>query len=347
MNRGSAAIGVPGLISVWDLGLITYEEARSDNGAMNARFLLLASLVALNAWAEYPEKPVKIIVPFAAGSGTDAVARATGAALAKRMNVSVTVENMPGADGAIGTVAVAKAAPDGYTLLFTSNPLTITPYLAKKQSYDPVKDLVAVAQVATIPMVLVTGEKSRFKTFDDLIAEMRQNPGKVRYATTGRGSLSHLEVALMAQYFKVKAQEQPHKSAEEALAATVGGKDDVFLANLPIALATLNKGALRALAVSSSARVPRMSSVPTLGEAMKRPAYESNVWFGLLAPSRTYFEILTRLEDEIGLELQQPNVSARIEAIGGQVAFLRSAPFGGQIGYEYRKWGQVAAAQQQ
>ena len=306
-----------------------------------------AALVAANAWADYPEKPVKIIVPFAAGSGTDVVARATGTALAKRMGVSVTVENMPGADGAIGTVAVAKAAPDGYTLLFTSNPLTITPYLSKKPTYDPVKDLVAVAQVAVIPMVLVTGEKSRFKTFDDLIAEMRQNPGKVRYATTGKGSLSHLEVALMAQHYKLNAQAQPYKSAEEALAATVGGKADVFLANLPMALATLNKGALRALAVSSSARLPRMSSVPTLGEAMKRPAYESNVWFGLLAPSRTYFEILTRLEDEIGIELQQPNVGARIEAVGGQVAFLRSAPFGGQIGYEYRKWGQVAGAQQQ
>ncbi|HTM62643.1 MAG TPA: tripartite tricarboxylate transporter substrate binding protein [Burkholderiales bacterium] len=309
--------------------------------------LAAAAFVALNAWADYPEKPVKIIVPFAAGSGTDVVARATGAALAKRMGVSVTVENMPGADGAVGTVAVAKAAPDGYTLLFTSNSLTITPYLAKKPAYDPVKDFVAVAQVATIPMVLVTGEKSRFKTFDDLIAEMRQNPGKVRYATTGRGSLSQLEVALMVQHYKVNAQAQPHKSAEEALAATVGGTADVFLANLPMALATLNKGALRALAVSSSARLPRMPSVPTLGEATKRPAYESNVWFGILAPSRTYFEILTRLEDEIGIELQQPNVGARIEAVGGQVAFLRSAPFGGQIGYEYRKWGQVAGAQQQ
>jgi len=312
---------------------------------MNARTLLLsAAFVAANAWADYPEKPVKIIVPFAAGSGTDVVARATGAALAKRMGVSVTVENMPGADGAVGTAAVVKSAPDGYTLLATSNPLTITPYLSKKPPYDPVKDLVAVAQVAVIPLVLVTGAKSRFKTFDDLIAEMRQNPGKVRYATAGKGSLSHLEVALMSQYFKVQTQDQPYKNGEEALAATVGGKADVFLANLPMALATLNKGALRALAVSSSARLPRMSSVPTLGEAMKRPAYEANVWFGILAPSRTHFEILTRLEDEIGIELQQPGVAARIEAVGGNVAFLRSAPFGGQIGYEYRKWGQVANA---
>ena len=308
---------------------------------------LAATFVALNAWADYPDKPVKIIVPFAAGSGTDIVARATGAALAKRMGVSVSVENMPGSDGAVGTVAVAKAAPDGYTLLATSNALTITPFLSKKPPYDPVKDFVAVAQIAVIPLVLVTGEKSRFKAFDDLIAEIRQNPGKVRYATLGRGSLSHLEVALMTQHLKVKAQDQAYKSAEEALAATVGGKADVFLANLPMALATLNKGALRALAVSSSARLPRMPNVPTLGEAMKRPAYEANVWFGILAPSRTYFEILTRLEDEIGIELQQPGVSARIEAVGGNVVFLRSAPFGGQIGYEYRKWGQVAGAREQ
>ena len=311
---------------------------------MNARTLLLAALVAANAWADYPDKPVKIIVPFAVGSGTDVVARATGAALAKRMGMPVTVENIVGGDGAVGTVAVAKAAPDGYTLLATSNPLTITPYLAKKPPYDPMKDFVAVAQVAIIPLVLVTREKSRFKTFDDLVADMRANPGKVRYATAGKGSLSHLEVALMNQYFKVQAQDQPYKNGEGALAATVGGKADVFLANLPMALATLNNGALRALAVSSSARLSRMSNVPTLGEVMKRPAYEANVWFGILAPSRTHFEILTRLEDEIGIELQQPGVSARIEAVGGNVAFLRSAPFGGNIGYEYRKWGQVAGA---
>ena len=310
---------------------------------MNAKILLLsAALVAANAWAEYPEKPVKIVVPFAAGSGTDVVARATGAALAKRMGVAVTVENMAGGDGAVGTIAVAKAAPDGYTLLATSNLLTITPYLSQKPPYDPVKDFVAVAQVAVIPLVLVTGEKSRFKTFDDLIADMRQNPGKVRYATAGRGTLSHLEIALMNQHLKVQAQEQAHKSGEDALVATAGGKADVFLANLPMALASLNKGTLRALAVSSSARLPRMSSVPTLGEAMKRPAYEANVWFGVLAPSRTHFEILTRLEDEIGIELQQAAVRARIEAVGGNVAFLRSAPFGGQIAYESRKWAQVA-----
>lgn len=308
--------------------------------------LVAAALVAANAWAEYPDKPVKIIVPFAAGSGADVVARATGAALAKRMGVLVTVENMPGSDGAVGTVAVAKSVADGYTLLATSNALTIAPYLAKKPAYDPVKDFVGVAQVALIPLVLVTGEKSRFKTFDDLVAEMRQSPGKVRYATAGRGSLSHLEVALMNQHFKVNAEAQAYKTPEDALAATVGGKADMFLANLAMALATLNKGALRALAVSSSARQSRMSDVPTLGEVMKRPAYEANAWYGIVAPSRTPFQVLTRLEDEIGIELQQPGVAARIEAVGGQVAFLRSAPFSGQIGYEYRKWGQVAAQQQ-
>ena len=308
--------------------------------------LVLASLVALNAWAEYPEKPVKIIVPFAAGSGTDVVARATGAALAKRMGVSVTVENMPGADGAVGTVAVAKAKPDGYTLLATSSPFTVTPYLAKTAPYDPVRDFVAVAQIAVIPMVLVTSEKSRFKSFDDLVAEMRQSPGKVRYATAGRGSLSHLEIALINRRFKVQAQEQAFKSGEEALAAIAGGKADFFLANLPMALAALNKGSLRALAVSSNTRAPNMPGVPTLAEVTRRPAYESNVWFGIVAPAGTYFEILTRLEDEIGIELQQPAVSARIEAVGGRVAFLRSAGLGGQIGYEYRKWGEVAKTPQ-
>ena len=311
---------------------------------MATRLLLLASAaLALNAWADYPERPVKIVVPFAAGSGSDTVGRAAAEALSRRMGVKVVVENMDGADGATGTAAVAKAKPDGYTLLATSNPFTITPYLQKKPAYHPIRDFVAVAQIAVVPLVVVTGAKSRFKTLDDLVAEMRQNPGKVRYATLGKGSLSHLEVALMNQRYKLQAQDQAHKSAEDALAATAGGKADFFLASLPSAVGQINKGALRALAVSTATRMDRLPGVPTLAEATKRPGYDTAVWYGLVAPARTPYPVLTRLEDEIGLELQDTGVDARIEAVGARAMFLRSAPFGGLIGYEYRKWGAVAA----
>jgi len=312
---------------------------------MRTTLVVAVALLATNVWAAYPDKPIKIIVPFAAGSGTDVVARATGDALAKRMGVAVSVENIVGADGAAGSAAVAKAAPDGYTLLVTSNQLTITPHLASKPSFDPLKDFVPVARIAVIPMVLVTSEKSRFKTFDELVAAMRQEPGQVRYATSGRGALNHLEVALLNQQLKVQAQPQPRKSARDALAATAAGEADFFLSNLPMALAQLNKGSLRALAVTSSARIPRMSGVPTLAEATQRPGYEALVWFGVLAPAGTTPEVVTRLENEIERELEVPAVRARIEAVGGQVAFLRSAPFGGRVKLDYGKWGFIKAQQ--
>lgn len=308
---------------------------------MNTRRVLLAfvALLAFNARAEYPDRPVKIVVPFAAGTGTDIVARATATALSKRMGVTVSVENQ-----ADGTAAVAKAAPDGYTLLATSNPFTIAPYLGKGAAYDPTKDFVAVARIATIPLVLVVNGKSSFKSVDDLVAGMRQNPGKLRYATSGRGALNHLEAEAVTQHFKVQAQAQPFAGDAEAMAAAADGRVDFVLANLPMALPQIKAGAVRALAVSSSSRSEALSSVPTLAQAMHRPNYESSVWFGLLAPRGTPLDPITRIEDDLERELQDAAVRARIESAGGRVAFARSAPLTGQIGYEYRKWGEVAKA---
>ena len=309
--------------------------------------LATAAFLAANAWAaDYPERPVRIIVPFAAGSGTDVVARATGAALSRRLGVPVTIENVAGDNGAKGAAAAAKAAPDGYTLLATTNPLTIAPYLVKTPSFDPVKDFVAVARIAVIPLVVVTGEKSRFKTFDDLVTYMRQNPGKVRYATSGRGALNHLEAEFINQHFGVQAQAQPYRNDEDAIAATASGKADFFLANSPMAAARLKSGTVRALAVSSSVRLPAMPGVPTLAEAMRQPGYEALVWFGLVAPAGTSSQVITRLENALDTELDVPEVRSRIESVGGRVAFLRSNPFGGLIRYEYGKWGQVAKALQ-
>jgi tripartite-type tricarboxylate transporter receptor subunit TctC len=306
---------------------------------MTTRLLAaLAALFALNAFAAYPDKPVKVVVPTTAGSGTDVVARATAAALAKRLGVAVTVENLTGRGGAKGAVAVAKAAPDGYTLLATSTRFTVRPVLDKTAGYDPVGDFVAVAQLAVIPMVLVTSANSRFKSFDELVAEMRQNPGTLRYATAGRGSLSHLEVAAMNQHLKVQAQDNAYKGDERALGAIAGGQADFYLANLPMALAQINKGTLRPLAVTTAKPMERLPAVPTLSEAMKRPGYAPSLWFGLVAPKGTPALVITRLEEEIGRELETPGVDARIEAVGGRVAFLRSAPFGAQIAYDYRKW---------
>ena len=232
-------------------------------------------------------------------------------------------------------------------LLATSNPFTLVPSMSKSPSYDPVKDFVAVAQVAVIPLVLVTSGNSTFKSFDDLVTYMRQNPGRTRYATSGKGTLSHLEVEVMNRYLKVQAQDQPYRSAEEALAAVASRRAEFFMANLPAAQAPLDSGALKAFAVTSGKRLPQAPGVPTLAEAIRRPGYEATVWFGLVAPAKTPFQVLTRLEDEIERELAAPAVTARIESTGSRVLFLRSAPFGGQIRFEHAKWGQAARVLQQ
>jgi tripartite-type tricarboxylate transporter receptor subunit TctC len=312
---------------------------------MTARTLLLAAsvaFVALGARADYPDRPVRIVVPFAAGSGADVVARTTATALTKRTKAAFSVENRTAA----GTAAVAKAAPDGYTLLVTGSAFTLAPHTSKSAGYDPLKDFVPVARIAVIPLVVVTGAKSRFKTLDDLVAAMRQAPGKVRYATSGKGTVSHFEVELVNHHFKVQAQDRAYASDADALAAVLAGEADFFLANYPMAERQINSGTLRALALGSSARLATRPDLPTLAEVMRRPGYEASAWYGMLAPRGLSVDAITRLEEEIELELEVREVREKIESVGGRPAFLRSAPFAGQLGYEYRKWALVTKAVQ-
>jgi len=316
---------------------------------MTARTLFLAASIAwmaFNARADYPERPVKIVVPFAAGSGADIVARATANAIATRTKGTVSVENRAGANGINGTTAVAKAAPDGYTLLLTGSAFTLAPYSSKTPPYDPLKDFVPVARIAVVPLVIVTSAKSSYKTFDDLITAMRQNPGKVRYATSGKGTVNHLEVELVNHHFKVQAQDRAYASDADALAATVAGEAEFHLANYPLVERQINAGTLRALALGSSARLATRPDLPTLAEVMRRPGYAASAWFGVLAPRGTSVDVITRLEEDIELELEVPAVREKIESVGARPAFLRSAPFGGQLGYEYRKWALVTKSMQ-
>ena len=318
----------------------------SDNAGMNAIRVVAAGIATVAlftlhpAAAQYPARPVRIVVPFDQGTGADVVARAAAQALSARMGVAVSVDNIAGQAGATGTMAVAKAAPDGHTLLVTTNALTITPHTTKAK-YDPTKDLVAVARMAVVPMVVVTSGKSRYKTFDELVAHLRANPDKATFATSGSGTLGHLEAEVIKRQLKLQARHVPQESDVKAIAATAGGQVDFFVVNLPVAQGQLKAGNLRALAVGSGARLPTMGNVPTLAEAMKRPGYEASVWYGMLAPAGTSSDVLTRLENEIERQLEVPEVRKRIESIGGRDAFLRSAPFGGQLRFEYGKWRDV------
>lgn len=300
------------------------------------------ALVASGAGAsDYPSKPIRIIVPFASGSGTDVVARTIGEALSSQMGVSVVVENVVGAGGNIGSSAVAKAAADGYTLLSTANPLTVTPHMQKVPPFDPAKDFSPIARITVIPMVLVTGMNSRHKSFEGLVQEMRSHPGKVTYATSGKGAPSHLEVELLEQHLNVNAQDLPYRVGGQAITDVIGSQVDFFFANLPIALPQLKAGNMRALAVGSVDRIPAMADVPTLAELLKKPGYEASVWYGLSAPGGTPPEIVSRLENEVRKALENPQVRTKLEGVGGQIALVTSKAFGEQIRAENDKWRKI------
>lgn len=302
---------------------------------------MMAVAGAASAQGAYPSRPIKIIIPFAGGSGSDIVGRVLAEILSTQLGVAVVPETREGAGGVIGATAVAKAAPDGYTLLSAATPMTVAPYMMRTLPYDPAKDFTAVARIAVIPMVLVVSASSPYKTFDDLLTRIRSNPGKVNYATGGKGSPSHLEVELIKQLYGVQIQDIPYKSFGQGLTDTISGRMDFAMTSLPLAQGNIQGGNLRALAIGTPNRLPALPQVPTLAEALNKSGYEAMVWYGLLAPAGTPTEIVTRLNEEIQKALAIPTNRARIEQVGGQVSTVYGAQFGIQLRNESENWSRI------
>ena len=312
----------------------------------------VGSMVALAAMAyapwspaqaqdRYPSRTIRVVIPFAAGSGSDLIARVVGETIATQMGVSVVPEVLEGAGGAIGAAAVAKAQPDGYMLLSAATPMTVGPYLVKTLPYDPAKDFTAITRVSVIPLVLVTSSKAPWQSFQELIAHMRSNPGKVNYATGGKGSPSHLEVELMINALGLQAQDIPYKNFGQALTDVMGGRADFIMVSLPITTSHIQAGNLRALAVGSATRVPTAASVPTMAEAMNRPGYEATVWYGFAGPAGMHADIAARLDQEIRRVAGTAAVRARIEQVGCLLSLAGPAEFGLQIRSESEKWAAI------
>lgn len=306
--------------------------------------LCLATMIvvgATSAQSTYPSRPIKIIIPFAGGSGSDIVGRVLAEILSTQMGVPVVPETREGAGGVIGATAVAKAPPDGYTLLSAATPMTVAPHMMRTLPYDPAKDFTAVARIAVIPMVLVVSANSHYKTFDDLLSQIRSNPGKVSYATGGKGSPSHLEVELIKKLHGLEILDIPYKSFGQGLTDTISGRMDFAMTSLPLAQGNIQGGNLRALAIGTPTRLPALPQVPTLAEALNKPGYEALVWYGLLAPAGTPPEIVTRLNEEIQKALAIPANRARIEKVGGQVSTVYGAQFGIQLRTESDNWSRI------
>lgn len=279
--------------------------------------LALAAFAAA-AGAQYPTKPIKLVVPFPPAGGTDILSRSVATRLSEVNKWTLVVDNKPGAGGNIGVSAVAKSTPDGYTLVMgqTSN-LAISPSLYTKLDYDPLKDLEPIALVGSGPLAIVVRADSRFKTLDDLLKAGKAKPDAITFASPGNGTVSHLAGVRLQNLTGARFVHVPYKGAGGAIPDLLGGNVDFFMSSLPTLQSLVAGGKLRALAVTSAKRSPILPSVPTAGETIK--GFEANTWFGILAPARTPKPVLDTLNTEINKVLKDPAVRKTIEAEGGEV----------------------------
>ncbi|MFJ4293895.1 tripartite tricarboxylate transporter substrate binding protein [Cupriavidus sp. NPDC089707] len=313
--------------------------------------LLSASLGALAAPAAlaadpYPSKPIRLVVPFAAGGTTDILARAVAAELAKLPGWNVVVDNKPGAGGNIGADIVAKAAPDGYTLLMgTVGTHGINQSLYAKLPFDPIKDFAPITEVAAVPNVLVLNpafaQQNKIDSVKDLIAYARANPGKLNMASSGNGTSIHLAGELFKTQTKTFMVHFPYKGSGPALTDLTGGTMQVMFDNLPSSMALIKAGKLKALAVTSAKPSPALPGVPTIAQAAGLPQYEASSWFGMLAPAGTPPEIIHRIQQEVAKALGAPAVRERLQAQGAEPVGNTPEQFAALIRAETTKWAKV------
>ncbi len=295
----------------------------------------------LAAQADYPTRPVRIVVPSAPAGGTDIVARVLAQQLSKSMGQQFFVENRPGAGQMLGIEAVAQSAPDGYTLLMAASTLAINPLMYKRVRYDAVRDFTPITQVASLPNVLVTNPASPVHSLAALIAAAKQKPGEFTYASAGIGTSPHMGMELLKSMAGIDIQHIPHKGTAAALTDIIAGRVATMLASVISAKPHVDAGTLRALAVSGSRRVEGLANVPTVAEAGV-PGYEALQWYGLLAPAGTPAPIVARLQTEIAQALRLPEVKERLAADGAEPVGGTPAEFATLIKSEIEKWANVA-----
>jgi len=300
------------------------------------------ALLATGAWGQaYPAKPIRLVVPFPAGGTTDILARAVGQKLTEAWGQPVVVDNRPGAGGNIGSELVAKAAPDGYTLLMgTVGTHAINASLYAKMPYDHIKDFAPVILVAGVPNVLVVNPAVPVNSVQELIAYAKANPGRLNFASSGSGTSIHLSGELFKVMAGVQMTHIPYKGSAPALQDLIGGQVQLMFDNLPSALPQIKGGKLRALAVTSATRAAALPDVPTVAEA-GLPGFEASSWFGVLAPAGTPVAIIARLNAEIAKWLASPEAREKLASQGANAAGGSPEDFAKHIAAETAKWQKV------
>lgn len=290
--------------------------------------------------AKYPAKPIRIIVPYAPGGSGEVVARQVGAKLDQTWGQSVVVEPKPGASGIIGTDLVAKAAPDGYTLLVATDiQFAINPALYPKIPYDPVRDFEPITQAAFIEFVLAVPASLNVKTLAELVTYAKANPGKLSYASTGSGSTHQLGVELFKQLSGISAQHVPYKGSGQALPDLISGQVQMMYLGVAQTLPFIRSGQLRALGVGSAKRLPALPDVPTIAETY--PGFEANASWNYFAPAKTPKEIVSRLNAEIVKILRTPEVAQSFSAGGLEPVGSSASALSARMEADRAKWGNL------
>jgi tripartite-type tricarboxylate transporter receptor subunit TctC len=309
----------------------------------SALFATAIALCAGGAWAQagYPVKPVRLVVPSSPGGGTDITARLLAPKLTERLGQQVVVENRAGAGTMIGTEVVAKAAPDGYTLLMGLSTLAINPAMYKKVPFDPVRDFAPISQVITAPNMLVVHPSVPARTVKELITFARARPGQLNYASAGHGTNPHLSMELFLSMTGTRMVHVPYKGLGPGIVDLLAGHVTVATATMLTGLPHVKSGRLRLLGTTGNKRAAVLPDAPTVAEAGVA-GYEASQWYGVLAPAQTPKEIVTRLHAEIVRILQAPDMKQKLAADGTDPVGSSPDEFARYIKSELAKWGKVA-----
>lgn len=318
-----------------------YPLRRLAAGMLACAALTPAATLAAADAARFPERPVRIIVPFSAGGVVDSVTRITAENMAKVLQQPVIVENKTGAGGAIGADLVAKAPADGYTLLAVSPSFVVGPLLNPSIQGKGGKDFRAVAGIGAVPNVIVVPASSPLRTLPQLLDAARKQPGTLTYASAGVGTSNHLSAELLAQMTHVKLTHVPYKGQPEALSDLLGARVSMMALTSAIARQQVQSGKLRALAVTSAKRTAVLPDVPTVAEAAQLPGYEVGAWLGLVAPHGTPDAVVSKLTDAAARATADPATTRRLAELGMELAPQPAAAFDRFLDAETRKWTAV------
>jgi len=312
-------------------------------------FTALALAVCAPAQAQapapaYPSKPIRLIVPFPPGGGTDILSRLVATKLTEQTKWTVVADNKAGAGGTIGISEAVKATPTGYDIVMgQKDNLVIGPWLYKNLPWDPTKDLTAVAHVAYTPVIIATGANSKFKTLADVVAAARAEPGKVTYGSPGNGTSIHLAGDLFEKAAGIKLSHIPYKGSNPALMDALAGNVDLLVSSVPSAMGQIKSGKLRPLAVTSAKRSSSLPDVPTVAESGFKD-FDVSTWYGLFAPAGTPAAVVATLNAEVNKLLGTADMKAAIHAQGAEPQALTPAQFDALLKTDYAKWKGIVEA---